>query len=337
MRHDRQRQHGRDDDRAPPPEPLRQRAEHHAADRRAHVVDHRDPGGGRRREPGAAVVGGLQERRVDVLGAVAHPVERRHEQDEVAEAAQHRRVEQHVAERRAAHLHLLAGVLPHRGLLDAGADEQADQRRDDRQREQPPPGQAQPGEHHQRRERGQQVAQRVALLEHAGEEPAPRRRDLLHGERRAQPPLAAHADPVEQAQHQQHREVRGERAEEPDDRVEAHVDEQRDPPARPVGPHPEDHGPDRAHHQRRGREERHLRQRDAELLRDLGVDEHDQEVVERVHHPAEQRGDERVALIRGERLPLCHVGGRYARTARPAGWKSLVRGHIGRTSRNALW
>jgi hypothetical protein len=49
-------------------------------------------------------------------------------------------------------------------------------------------------------------------------------------------------------------------------------------------------------------DERHLRERDAELLGDIGVDEHDQEVVERVHHPAEQRRDERVALVRGERL-----------------------------------
>ena len=43
-----------------------------------------------------------------------------------------------------------------------------------------------------------------------------------------------------------------------------------------------------------------------ERLCDIGVDEHDDEVIEGVHRPAQHRRDERVPLIGGETLS-CHV------------------------------
>src|SRR4051794_14515573 len=112
-----------------------------------------------------------------------------------------------------------------------------------------------------------------------------------------------HADAVEQSQHEQDREVRRERAEEAAQAVEADVDDERCPAPRPVGPDPEDEGADRPHEQGRGREERHLCQRYAEVLGDLGIHEDHEEVVERVHGPAEERGDEGAALVGGQRDP----------------------------------
>ena len=208
----------------------------------------------------------------------------------------------------AGQLHRLAALLPHRGLLDAGPDQQRDQRRDDREREQPPPGETEPLRDQQVGGRGQQVAERVALLQEAGEEAAPLARDLLHRQRGAEAPLAAHADAVEQPEHDQDREVRRERAQEADGRVEQHVDDQRDPPPDPVRPEPEQQRADRPHQQRDRGQERDLLLRGAEVGRDVGVHQHDDEVVERVHRPAQQGGGEGVALVAGERRPP--AGGR---------------------------
>jgi hypothetical protein len=60
----------------------------------------------------------------------------------------------------------------------------------------------------------------------------------------------------------------------------------------------------RRHDQRDRRQERHLRQRDAEVLGDVGVDQDDDEVVEGVHRPAQPRADERVALVGGQPAEL---------------------------------
>ncbi len=207
------------------------------------------------------------------------------------------RVDQHVANPGAGQPHPVLRGLPHLGLLDPGADDQTDQRRDDGQAEQPPPRQVEPIDDHQRRHGRQQIAERVARLQQTREEPAPFDGDLLHRQRSTQPPLAAHADAVQQAQHDEHREVGCERAEEPDGRIEDHVDDQRDAPAHPVGPEAEQQRAHRPHEQGGGGEEGDLGGGDVERLGDVGVDEDHDEVVEGVHRPAELRGDEGVALV----------------------------------------
>src|SRR5664280_625720 len=63
-----------------------------------------------------------------------------------------------------------------------------------------------------------------------------------------------------------------------------------------IRPAAEQKGPDRTAHEGDRGEEGHLGQRDVEVFADLGVHEDDEEVVKRVHRPAHERGDERVAL-----------------------------------------
>ena len=199
---------------------------------------------------------------------------------------------------------LLLGVLPDLGFLDPGADDQADQGRDDAQAEQPPPGQP---EHTVDEEEGdgrQQIAAGVAGLEQPGEEAASLSRDLLHCQGGAEAPFAAHPDAVQQSQDDQHRQVRCERAAEADHRVEADVDHQRDPTSEPVGQQTEDQRTHRTHQQGGGGEQGHLGLAVAERLGDVGVDEDHDEVVEGVHRPAQLGGQEGVALISVERCAL---------------------------------
>src|ERR1700752_5077545 len=49
----------------------------------------------------------MQERRVDVLGAVAHPVERGHQQHQEDESADDRGIQEHIAQSGAARAHPL--------------------------------------------------------------------------------------------------------------------------------------------------------------------------------------------------------------------------------------
>ena len=88
----------------------------------------------------------------------------------------------------------------------------------------------------------------------------------------------------------------------PDHRIEDHVDHQREPSADAVGPQPEQQRPHRAHRQGGRGDERDLGLAAVESLCDVGIDEHDDEVVEGVHRPAQKRRNERVALIAGQPL-----------------------------------
>jgi hypothetical protein len=187
----------------------------------------------------------------------------------------------------AGELHLLLRGLPHLGLLHPVADDQADQGGDDAQAEQPSPRQPEPVDHHQRGDARQQVAERVPLLQQPREEPASLDGNLLHGERGTQPPLAAHADAVKQAQDDQHGEVRRERAQEAHHGIKHDVDHQRQPPADSVGPQPEEQCTDGPHDQSGRGDERDLGLAVVERLGDVGIDEHHDEVVEGVHRPAQ--------------------------------------------------
>ena len=263
-------------------------------------------------------MGGRQKRRVHVLGAVTHPVEGRHQQHQIDEPPDDVGVAQHVADPGAGQFHSVLLGFPNFGLLHPVSDDQTDQSRDDAQTEQPPPGQPQLIHDQERRHCCEQIAERVALLQQTGEEPPPLDGNLLHRQRGTQTPLAAHADAIQQSQDDQHGEVRRERAQKADHRIEHHVDHQRQPPADPVGPEPEQQCADRAHEQGCGGQERDFGLGVVEGLRDVGVHQHHEEVVEGVHRPAQQCGDERVALIFGERR-LSRHSHRLSHSARRCG------------------
>ena len=135
QRHDRQAEQRAEGDGVAAAVALRERAEGDPADRRADVVEARRsrwPSTPARPAPPSVVR--LEEGRVDVLRAVAHPVEGRHEQHQVDEAPQHGRLSSTSRYEVFGGLHPRAGVLPDLRLAHAGPDEQADQRRDDAER-----------------------------------------------------------------------------------------------------------------------------------------------------------------------------------------------------------
>lgn len=306
QRHDRQPQDRAENDGVAAAEALRQRTENQAADDGADVVDNRDPAGGRGGQPGPLVGGRGQEGGVDVLGAVAHPVERGHQQHQVKEPADDRGAAQHVTNSGLGEPHPVLRGFPHLGFLHPVADDQADQSRDDGKTEQPAPRQAQPVHNQQAGQGGQQIAECVALLQQPGEEPAPADGHLLHRQRGTQPPLAAHPDAIQQAQDHQYGEVRREGAQESDHRIQHHVDHERNAPADAIGPQPEQQRTHRAHRQSGRRDECDFSLGVVEGFCDVGVDQHHDEVVEGVHRPAQERRNERVSLVDGQ--PRCrHV------------------------------
>src|SRR5436190_19113014 len=89
---------------------------------------------------------------------------------QVEETAQHGGLEHHVAEARAVLPLTLLGALPHLGLADPQADEQRQRRRDRGAHEQPAPAEDRVDD--EERDRREHVADRIALLEDAREEPA---------------------------------------------------------------------------------------------------------------------------------------------------------------------
>ena len=243
--------------------------------------------------PGAEVV--LQEGREVVLRAVAHEVEGGHEQHEVDEAPQDARLQQDLAEADLRLALALLGGLPHLGLLDAQADPERQQRRQRADEEQAAPA----GDRRDDEEGdgGEHVAHRIALLQDAGEEAALLDGDLLHRQRGAEAPLTAHPDAVQTAQGDEHRQRGREAGAELDGGVEEHAGEQRCAPADLVGPVAEERGADRPRGQGQRGGDGDLGLGRVEVLGDVADDEDEQEVVERVHRPAQPGGEERIALV----------------------------------------
>jgi hypothetical protein len=100
-----------------------------------------------------------------------------HQQDEVDEAPRHLRLKEHLAEADARLALAPPGLLPRLGLADAHPDEDRQQRRDRPEEEQAAP--AGPRRDDEEGERGEHVADRIALLQHARPEAALLDRDLV--------------------------------------------------------------------------------------------------------------------------------------------------------------
>src|SRR5438093_6040827 len=132
---------------------------------------------------------------------------------------------------------------------------------------------------------------------------------LLHGERRTDAPLAAHADAEQRPEHEEAPVAGGEAGEYLDDRVEDEVDHERESAPVAIGEKAEEEGADRPEGERQGDRERDGGVRGVELLRDRGEGEDDEEEVERVERPAEEGGQDRGPVPAG-----AVVGGEIAGT-----------------------
>ncbi len=142
-----------------------------------------------------------------------------------------------------------------------------------------------------------QIAARISRLQDARHEAARLGRNRFHCERGADAPFAAHGDAEERAQDEEHGETAGEAGRESEHRVAQDVGHQRRTPAVAVGGAAEDEGADRAHGERQDEREGDGRDLGVEFGRDVADDEHHQEEVEGVEHPAEIGGGDDAFLF----------------------------------------
>ena len=98
--------------------------------------------------------------------------------------------------------------------------------------------------------RGQQIANAISALHNSRQHSPPLSRSIFHSQRRANSPLAAHADSIDRPQNQKHRVIRRKPAEQLDDGKEHHIRHQRLAPSITVGQQSEDERSYRPHHQR---------------------------------------------------------------------------------------
>lgn len=279
----------RRDDRAAAADRLREASEENAAEDRADVRDDREQGDGADAE--AALL--LQKRWIEILRAVRHEVEAGHQRDRVdeerglgAERGDQARARVRVARARAG--------LPRGRLGHVCADVEHEERRERPRHEHPAPAEVR--EDQVVDDRREQIAERVAFLQQPREGTAGVFGDRLHRERRTDAPLAAHRDAVERAQQDERGEVRRERRRELDDRIEDDVDHQRPAATVTIGGPAEDQRAEWPQHQRHRDREGDRGNRLHELFGDGAHDEDEQKEVERVEHPAGERGQERAPL-----------------------------------------
>ena len=183
----------------------------------------------------------------------------------------------------------------------AAPDEQHHEGRQDAEQEHRPPADRvvaeRAAEEQPVGDRGQQKAGRITALQDSRHQPARLRRDRLHRQRTAEAPFAAHGDAEQRPQDQEHDEVRREGGEGAEDRVAEDVQHQRRFASPPVAEAAEDEGADEPHRQRQEERIGDRRDLDAELLGDVLEQEGQEEEIERVEHPAEEGGGDRLLLI----------------------------------------
>src|SRR5205814_4175896 len=141
-------------------------------------------------------------------------------------------------------------------------------------------------------QRGQEIAESIALLQNSGEQTARRGWQRFHGERRTQAPFAAHPDPKQGPQQQKRPEIGRERSQQFDDRIKNNVDHQRNAAAKSIAEPSKDKCPERAHHQGESNGEGNLWDGSPEIVRDRDKDKGEEEEIERVQGPPEETSDE---------------------------------------------
>ena len=288
-------------DGAPAAEAFGQRTEADSSRKCAEVHDDRDVARDRR---GEAVLR-LKEGRIQVLRAVRESVEAGHQQHEITQCRE-------VVFRRAPQgcgRGTLRGDARHpgRGLRDAEADVQHQQRGRCADHEHAAP--ADVIERVGKYDRGEQIADHVAFLQHSGEQAAAPRRERLERERGPHAPLTAHRKSEQRAQREQSREVGREGGEELHRRVAGDVQHQDRAAAVALRQPAEYQSPERAARQREEDALGHRLHAGVELGADRPQAEDENEEVERIQRPACERGDERAALRAGEARKGSEHGG----------------------------
>ena len=232
-----------------------------------------------------------QEIRIQVLRAVRKEHHERHQQHEIEKALPLRG---HDAEHGARRWRAM--LFPRFRFRHARADVKRQQRRQAAQPEHRPPAPRRQDKtrHHRRK----QVSDRIAALQNSGKDSPPPRRHRFHRQRSANAPLAAHADAIERAHHQEKRKIRRESARQLHHGKENHVGHQRNAPAVAVGQQAEDERAHRAHRQR------HEQRRDdrffshVKLCGELVDQEDNHEEVKRVERPSQKGCGHRMGLAR---------------------------------------
>src|ERR1700675_1753565 len=151
-------------------------------------------------------------------------------------------------------------------------------------------------------QRSEQITDRVTLLKNSREKPAGLGWKRFHRERRAESPLAAHADSKKRAQDQEDREIRREGSEQLHHRIKDDVGHERNATAELVAEPTKDECANRPHHQCERDCESDFRDAPAKIVADRNEHERDEEEIERIEGPAKETGDKRVPLIAIEEL-----------------------------------
>ena len=120
---------------------------------------------------------------------------------------------------------------------------------------------------------------------------------MFHRERRANAPLAAHADSEQESQDEEHGEVRSKATQQFDGGEENDVRHQRPATAVAVGHHAKDQCAYRTHGQRAGDRQHDGALGDVEMLRQYVEQKDYDEEIEGVERPAEKAGRDRVPAI----------------------------------------
>ena len=156
-------------------------------------------------------------------------------------------------------------------------------------------------------DRREEVAEGVAFLEQARQQPAQPGRGRLERQRRANAPLAAHADPEQETEDDERLIARRKAGEHRYRRVEDHIQHQRQPPPIAVCEHAKDDRADGTHHERKRERKGNVGARSAKRSRDVVDDEREHEEVECVEGPSEKARQHGIPLV--DPAGLRHGGG----------------------------
>ncbi len=173
--------------------------------------------------------------------------------------------------------------------------------------------------------RGQDRPHRVALLQDAGEGAAALLGQRLKGQRRAHAPLAAHGQPKQRAQRQQHRQRGRKGAGQLDHREAENIRHQHRPPPIAVGQHAEQQSAHRAEGLGQKNRAQHRRRHGVELPGNGLNAEDQQKEVQRIHRPAQEGGHKGVPLRAGQLAEGSEHGHRREDNRRLGGRSAMSR------------
>ena len=189
----------------------------------------------------------------------------------------------------------MTSLLPDLRFFHAKTDEKAEQRGQSADKEHGAPAPARKNQ--VGTNRGQQIAQSIALLQDSGKQSSQPRRNFFHGERCADAPLAAHADAEQSAQNEKRGEAVREAGEHFDHGIEDEVDHQRQAAAVAIGHQSEDEGADGTKDESQRNGKRDLFVGPVKLLGDGGQRKNNEKKVEGIERPSQKTGENGWAAV----------------------------------------